>query len=105
MLNPTAIGNSYHLMIQHAIEDGYQPNILRTADDVETELFYIITENLIGFFPDNYQLTYLQDEVRLIPLDDSHHTFAIEAGYLKNNTNPALPSFLQQIQIGFSNRP
>lgn len=105
MLNPTAIGNSYHLMIQHAIEDGYQPNILRTADDVETELFYIITENLIGFFPDNYQPAYLQDEVRLIPLDDSHHTFAIEAGYLKNNTNPALPSFLQQIQIGFSNRP
>ncbi|MHA6534288.1 LysR family transcriptional regulator [Paenibacillus sp. BAC0078] len=25
MLNPAAIGNSYYLMLQHAIEDGYQP--------------------------------------------------------------------------------
>lgn len=98
MLNPTAIGRSYSLMIQHAAQDGYQPNILRTADDVETELFYIMTENLIGFLPDNYQLAYLQDEVRLIPIEDSHHTFKIEASYLQNNSNPALPAFLKQIK-------
>ncbi|CAM4411141.1 LysR family transcriptional regulator [Paenibacillus macerans] len=102
MLSPTAIGNSYYLMIRHAIADGYHPNIQRTADDVETELFYIITENLIGFFPDNYHLAYLKEEVRLIPLEDSHHTFKIEAGYLKNNTNPALQAFLQQIRHSFS---
>lgn len=102
MLNPTAIGNSYYLMIQHAVEDGYEPKILRTADDVETELFYIMTENLIGFFPDNYNLDYLKDEVRLIPLADSHHTFKVEIGYLKDNTNPALRPFLNQIQHSFS---
>lgn len=97
MLNPEAIGNSYYLMIQHAMEDGYQPNIQRTANDVETELFYIMTENLIGFFPDNHPLT-LKEEVRLIPIEDSHHTFRIEAGYLRSNTNPALQSFLHQIR-------
>ncbi|WP_211748045.1 LysR family transcriptional regulator [Paenibacillus sp. Marseille-Q4541] len=98
MLNPTVIGNSYYLMIQHAIEDGYQPNIVRSADDVETELFYIITENLIGFFPDNYHLAFLKEEIRLIPIEDSHHTFQIQVAYLKNNTNPALQSFLHQIR-------
>ena len=97
MLNPEAIGNSYDLMIEHAIEDGYKPNILRTADDKETELFYIIAENLIGFFPDNYELTNMKDEVKLIPIKDSHHTFKIEIGYLKNNVNPALRSFLKEI--------
>lgn len=101
MLNPTVIGSSYYLMIQHAMEDGYQPNIARTADDVETELFYIITENLIGFFPDNHNLADLKEEVRLIPLKDSHHTFAIEAGYLKHNTNPALHAFLHKLQHSF----
>jgi hypothetical protein len=101
MLNPMVIGDSYYLMIQHAMEDGYQPNILRTADDVETKLFYIITENLIGFFPDNYDLADLKEEVRLIPIQGSHHTFKIEIGYLKNNSNPALYSFLQQIQNSF----
>ncbi|AWB46583.1 LysR family transcriptional regulator [Paenibacillus sp. CAA11] len=98
MLNPTVIGSSYHLMIEHAIADGYQPNILRTADDIETELFYIMTEDLIGFFPDNYHLTHLREEIRLIPIEDSHHTFKIEAGFLKSNTNPALQSFLHQLR-------
>lgn len=101
MINEEAIGDSYYLMIQHAIEDGFQPNILRTVDDVESEIFYIITENLIGFFPDNYQLAYSEEEVRLIPLEDSHHTFKIEIGYLKYNKNPALQVFLKHIQDSF----
>ncbi len=97
MLNPAAIGDSYHLMLQHALEDGFQPNIIREVDDVETELFYILSENLMGFFPDNYQLPYPEDVVRLIPIEDSHHTFRIEIGYLKDNHNPALQPFLQHI--------
>lgn len=102
MLNPTAIGDSYYMMIQHALEDGYQPNIVRTVDDVETEIFHIITENLIGFFPDNHQLSYPEDKIRLIPLEDSHHTFRIEIGYLKGNTNPVLQTFLKYIQNSIS---
>ncbi len=97
MLNPTTIGNSYDLMIQNAIQDGYQPKIIRLVDDIETELFYIITENLIGFLPDNYTLTYLKDDIRLIPLEDTHHTFRIELGYLKDNKNAALKTFLNHI--------
>ncbi len=98
MLNPTSIGASYHLMLQNAARDGYQPNIFRTVDDVETELFYIITENLIGFFPENYNLAYLKDDIRLIPLEATHHTFRIEIGYLKDNKNTALKPFLKHIQ-------
>lgn len=101
MLNPSVIGNSYDLMIEHAIKDGFQPNIQRTVDDVETELFHILTENLIGFFPDNYQLPYPEEKVRLIPLEESHHLFKIEIGYLKDNNNPALQSFLQKIDDSF----
>lgn len=102
MLNPNVIGDSYHLMIQHALEDGFQPTILRTVDDVETELFHIMTENLIGFFPDNYHLPYPKEQIRLIPLEESHHTFKIEIGFLKENLNPALQRFLHQIQYSFS---
>lgn len=102
MLNPSVIGNSYDLMIQHALEDGYQPNIHRTVDDVETELFHIMTENLLGFFPDNYQLSYPENEIRLIPLEDSHHTFTIEIGYIKDNLNPALQLFLREFSDSFS---
>lgn len=102
MLNSNAIGNSYSLMIQHAIEDGYQPNIVRTVEDIETELFHIITDNLIGFFPDNYYLNYPEKEVRLIPIQDTHHNYQIEVGFLKENNNPALAPFLSTIQNWFS---
>lgn len=101
MLNPTAIGSSYDQMIQRAIEDGFQPNILRTVDDVETELFYIVTEGLIGFFPDNYQSPYMNQNVRLIPLKNSHHTFEIVAGFIKENSNTALQTFLKYIKDSF----
>ncbi|WP_349674277.1 LysR family transcriptional regulator [Lacrimispora sp.] len=98
MLNPESIGSSYELMIQHAALDGYHPQIVRFADDIETELFYIVTENLIGFFPDNYNPAYLENDIRMIPLDDTNHTFRIEIAYLKNNKNIALKHFLKHIQ-------
>jgi len=102
MLHSNTIGNTYHLMIEHAIEDGYEPNIVRTVEDVETELFHILTDQVIGFFPDNYQLNHSNDELRLIPLKDSKHTFKIVIGYLKGNDNPALTSFMNGMPDWFS---
>lgn len=101
MLNPTVIGSSYYQMIQRAIEEGYEPKIQRTVDDVETELFYILTENLIGFFPDNYQSSYINQSVKLIPLKNSQHKFEIVAGFLKENSNEALQIFLKYMQNSF----
>lgn len=97
MLTPQSIGRSYDLMLEHTIADGYEPNIARIADDVETEIFYIVTENLIGFFPDNYSPGYLKKDLKLIPIKDSHHTFKIVMAFLKNNKNPALEIFVKNI--------
>ncbi|GAA5417120.1 hca operon transcriptional activator HcaR [Paraliobacillus ryukyuensis] len=102
MLDSNEIGNSYQLMIEHALKDGYQPKIKQAVTDVESELVQIVTENLIGFFPDNYQLNYSEEEIRLIPLEDSYHTFTIEMGYVKHNSNPALQTFLHNIHDWFS---
>ncbi|NGZ76495.1 LysR family transcriptional regulator [Saccharibacillus alkalitolerans] len=98
MLNQDAIGGSYDLMIEHAAQDGYRPDIARSVDDVETELFYIVTELLIGFFPERYELPALHEDIRLIPIEDSHHAFRIEAGYLAGNANPALAAFLDHLR-------
>lgn len=50
MLNQSVLGTSYPMMVENAIQDGFHPKIVRTVDDVETEIFYILTEHLIGFF-------------------------------------------------------
>ncbi len=98
MLHPEAIGKSYELMLAHAKADGYQPNIARTADDIDTEMFYILTEKLIGFFPDNYSIEGLVGDYRSIPLEHSNHRFKIVLAYLKSNKNPALKKFIKHIQ-------
>ncbi len=98
MLDPSVIGTSYNLMLEHAQKDGYQPHIAKTVDDVETELFAIRTEKLIGFFPDNYNLTYPPSEIRMIPIEGSFHTFQIELGYLSTNANPAIRSLIHSIK-------
>lgn len=97
MLNQSVLGISYPMMIENAIQDGFHPKIVRTVDDVETELFYILTERLIGFFPDNYQFSCLSHELNLRSLNDSHHTFKIEAAYHTENKNPALKLFFKHI--------
>ncbi|MBM7541054.1 LysR family transcriptional regulator [Amphibacillus cookii] len=102
MLNSNTIGNSYDLMIQHAIEDGYQPHIVHTVEDVETELFHIVTDNVIGFLPDNYLLNYPKEDIRLIAIKDTHHTYQIQIGYLKENTDPALKHLIKAIHHWFS---
>lgn len=97
MLNQSVLGTSYPMMVENAIQDGFHPKIVRTVDDVETEIFYILTEYLIGFFPDNYQFSCLNHELNLLSLNDSHHTFKIEAAYHTENRNPALKLFFKHI--------
>lgn len=102
MLDPAVIGASYDLMLQHAHKDGFQPQIAKTVDDVETELFAIRTDNLIGFFPDNYNLNYPSDEIRMIPIEGSFHTFEIALGYLSANAKPAIQTLIRSIKAHYS---
>ena len=102
MLDPSVIGASYDLILQHAQKDGYQPQIAKTVDDVETELFAIRTENLIGFFPDNYNLNYSSDEIPMIPIEGSFHTFVIALGYLSVNAKPSIQALIRSIKAHYS---
>lgn len=105
MLDESLIGSSYKNMITNAKNDGYTPNIQRTSDDIETELFYIVTENLIGFAPENFQLDDNFTSLKLIPIEDSHHTYRIVLAKLKENKNPIIKSLIDSIDIDKSNSP
>ncbi len=104
MLDPEIIGSSYDLMEARAKIDGYTPDIARTADDVETEFFYIMTEGLIGFVPDNYDLGNLADRLKIIPIENSSHCFEIVAATLKKVNNPAVKLLVEAMMIGKTNR-
>lgn len=96
MLSPEVIGRSYEGMIQHAQLDGYSPNIQQTATDLDAELFLILTENLIGFVPDNFFPEEYTGRLRPIPIRETHHRFRLELKYLPGE-NAALDLFVKEL--------
>ncbi|MBE5912384.1 LysR family transcriptional regulator [Pseudobutyrivibrio sp.] len=97
MLSEKVIGNLYEKMVDRAKLDGFEPIIEKTVDDLETEMFSIITEGYIGFAPESQSLAEYGDAIRLIPIVDSSHKYIIAAGYSKANKNPTLEAFLNII--------
>ncbi len=102
MMAPEVIGQSYDGMIQHALQDGYYPHIQRTADNFSSELFLILTENLIGFAPDNYDLREYEGRMRRIPIEESHHQFHLEMKY-RAGENTALARFVEELESYLKN--
>lgn len=97
MLSQDSIGDLYRIMKDRTIKDGYIPNIVKTVEDIETEIFSVITENLIGFVPENFSLPDCSKFIKKISILNSHHTFDIEAAYLDSNRNNSLVKFLKRI--------
>lgn len=96
MLSPHVIGRSYEGMLEHARQDGYYPNIQRTANDMDGEMFLILTEGLIGFVPDNYFPQEYAGRMRRIPIEGSHHRFQLEMKY-RSGENPSLDLFVEEL--------
>lgn len=103
MLSPEVLGRSYDGMIRHAQLDGYYPHIQQTANDLASELFVMLTENLIGFVPDNYFPEEYRGLLRRIPIENGHHQFRLELKYLPGE-NPAVPLFVKELSNYLKNQ-
>ena len=103
MLSPEVLGRSYDGMIRHAQLDGYYPPIQQTANDLASELFVMLTENLIGFVPDNYFPEEYRGQLRRIPIENGHHQFRLELKYLPGE-NPAVPLFVKELSNYLKNQ-
>ncbi len=97
MLCKNVIGDLYDRMLDRAREDGYEPIIEKTVEDVDTEIFSIITEGYIGFAPDSQNLADYGDAIKIIPIVGSNHEYIVAAGYRKDNKNPTLKAFIEMI--------
>lgn len=99
MLSPESIGDAFRVMEEKTLSTGYIPNIVKTVPDLETEMLLIITENLIGFAPDNYNLVDFNGNIRLIPVRDFNHTFQIELACMRHSGNPAVQLFWDTLDV------
>ena len=96
MLSPQVIGRSFQGMIHHAQLDGYYPHIQQTANDLDSELFILLTENLIGFVPETFFPEEYAGQLKRIPIQESHHRFRLEMKYLSGE-NQALDLFVKEL--------
>lgn len=94
MLSEESMGKSYVIMKERSLKDGFYPNIARTVDDFEESFFYILSEQLIGFGTDDFNLSKLDGMIRSIPIEGSWHTYKIVLAYQKDSKNQTLIDFL-----------
>ena len=97
MLSRNVIGNLYDMMVSRAEEDGFEPLIEKSVEDIDTEMFLIITEGYIGFAPEGQSVADYGDSIRLIPIENSSHKYSVAAGYNKESKSPTLKAFLNMI--------
>lgn len=88
------MGKSYVIMKEHSLKDGFYPNIARTVDDFEESFFYILSEQLIGFGTDDFNLSKLDGMIRSIPIEGSWDTYEIVLASQKDSKNQTLIDFL-----------
>ncbi|MGJ0915433.1 LysR family transcriptional regulator [Enterococcus avium] len=98
MLSPETIGKSYYLMLEHALQDGYAPNIAKVTNDIETEIFLIQNNEMVGFFPENYPLIEDDMDLKSLRIEDSHHQFEIVLACLVNEQNAAVQRLLELLK-------
>lgn len=80
MLSPKIIGKSYDIMIKRS--QG-KLKINRIVDDIESEIFYMKQENLLGFFPKTYELTLKEEGIKLVKIIDSPHIYSVVLAWRK----------------------
>ena len=71
---------------------------MKVTNDIETEIFLIQNSQLVGFFPQNYPLIEDDMELKSLPIEDSHHQFAIVLAYLATEQNPTVQRLLQLLK-------
>lgn len=98
MLSEESMGESYLTMKERSLEDGYFPNIAREVADFEEGFFYILSEQLVGFGTEDYNLGRLSGVIRSIPIQESSHTYEIVLAYQKDSQHPALLRFLETVR-------
>lgn len=80
-------------------EAGYEPNVIYLTNDMENVLMMVAAAEGISILP-AYMTNKLTDggELRFIPLKGEEEHIEIVAAWKKDNTNPVLKQFVQQME-------
>ena len=97
IMSKDVIGDNYERILHNTKLDGYYPNIQKTVEDAQTQLLNIITDDYIGFVPDNYFFQEYEGYLRKIPIVDSNHGFSLDLQYAVDR-NPSMEILAKELE-------
>lgn len=97
-LSRKVIGRAYDDLLAKMKADGYNVAWNRAVDDLDTEIFYIQQENLVGFFPDIFPMDKTNSDIHLIPIENApQHRYEIVAAYDPKKISPAVGKIFKSV--------
>ena len=91
-----SFGDAYYIRLYQ--QAGYQPNILLRSNDMESILMMVAAEEGISIVPEySHSWNIGTENVVFVPLVGEGETEEILIVWKKNNDNPALEHFIQQL--------
>lgn len=97
IMSKDIIGDNYERILHNTKLDGYYPNIQKTVGDAQTQLLSIITDDYIGFAPDNYSFEQYEGYLRKIPITGSSHFFCLDLQYAADK-NPSMEILSKELE-------
>ncbi len=93
VISPKESYGGYEQLLRSCRARGFEPNIVRTADSLDSLLFYVETGVGIAVLDRNTRLESDQN-IRVIPIEDSD-TPDLVAVWLERNTNPSIRKLVE----------
>lgn len=99
MLDSNTIGKSYQVMAQRSMDIGLVPKIKGRVQDIESEVFLIKQEQLIGFFSETEVSSMATNGIKLISINDSPHKYQIVMAWMRNNLSNQQADFIKAMRL------
>lgn len=94
------VGSHFYEDFMNAFElDGIRPNIVKEVDNQNDFILAIQLEEGIGFSA--FEVISENDNVKAIPLENSHHHADYAIGYYRNNPKELVPLFVNEVNNYF----
>lgn len=77
---------NYKLITKFCLEDGYHPNIVEKVPSLDTLILLVELNRGVTFFPHSSILS-ANNKVRLIRLNNSHHSFSVAMAWNRGSKN------------------
>ena len=97
VISPRESYGGYEQLLTSCRKQGFEPNIVRLADSLDSLLFYVETGAGVAILDRNTRFETDQN-IRVIPIDDADMPDMV-AVWSKNSTNPHIPGLIECLQI------